>query len=1044
MPYTYAVLICLGLCAETARRPCEIGGIEVTLTGKRIAAFLLALLMTLLCSCSRQEALPPESDDSDADGSFAAILAERNGYVLHAAVLYDGSGNPYGWSTTLDYLRQSLALNLEVQGVDVRNGWKLRGYDILYLDESLLSSAAAKTLPDEILHFTRSGGAVFAPNGFHSYFPAEFFGASEFLPVEGYPAEISAPEVDVDLREMQELIVDFHSVYPDFADFEDLSARSYGYAMKPNGAQALVTLPDGSALYAVNEYGEGCVFFVNPLLPNEYCRGSFSLSVRDEEQASFANTAASCSQLLLGDFASLAAKRLYGFSLERVFGAYGAPDMSWEIHYEDITAMEHDSLSAFSAICESERQVLSFTLVRNPYAWFEQAETMAYAMNEGGPGALSFSLDRNESVYSSGTHIASGGRWLQLNALQDCDSYFADAPQENYRLYPCVLDYDGDGLPDVFCGSSDGKVYYCRGRGFSGVDARLVMDEPVEVANVGMASFSAPQLADLNGDGVLDLILGGANGALDWYRGTGSLRFEAMGELIRTDIPGQCLPVVGDINGDGALDLAVGSDQGILIFFYGEELGGYTTFSHRNMSALSKQCADAGFGKWLAPSLCDYDGDGVCDLALGTFDGYVALHRGDGRGGFAFERFVTAEDMNYKGNHNLKFGTYCTPVLCDLDADGALDLLCGYEEYGMAYPIDSPYFPFRRELQSQIDFAKSKDYYIGVHYLCGTYYSADRERFELSAQLDALASYGLTDLKGVNQHTWHLSSFDESQSLRAIWDAGLLWESGYAPSGATNQAPQVAAENVIALPFYVMDGGERTLLIQNCSTLLYRDGAWTDLSGKYRMPVFAYYHCDMIYKSDEGAKEAASTVSAFRDKFGYNFVREDQMMYAIAAAYNLGVEVQSSGDGFMIEPYALRTDFPQYNENAQRACGVRLDFASGVEETMGTDAAVWQRDGRSLLLGLDRSVNVFPETEGRDDRHLARVNTPAVIDDAEGGANVRFLERGLMEVTVSGRATTSDPGWTVTERPFVLGEQKEETVFSKFGGEETVHIVYAD
>jgi hypothetical protein len=990
--------------------------------------WVFLMLLLVLSGCDRQtQTVDPISLTEVSDA-----IEERDGYGLSAAVLYDSTLADTGWETTMEYLDQSLVVNLSAKTIDVSEQLDLGGVDLVFLDEALLQSDQLEAVVTAVVDYTEQGGYVFLPNGFYEVFPKEYLGAKSFEKVTEFPETLTLPEVSEDLTELQELIEDFHSIYPSFADAETLVGLDYGYGMKPDTAVVLAYWGD-VALYTLNNYGQGAVLLCNPLLPNTYSESSFSLRTQ-EGQTSFSGTTASCNQMILGDYAAYVLKQIYGFSMSRVFGAYGSPAMSWELHYEDITSIENDSLSKFVPILKAYNQVPSISLVRNTYTWFEQAETMTYVLNQSDDGALEFELDRTESAYSSGTHIAAGSQWLQLGALQDCDSYFGDFTSENYRLTPCILDYDGDGNWDAFCGSEDGKVYYFHGQGFSGSDGRLCMDKQVEVAGVSVSSFSAPQLLDLDGDGELDMLVGGDDGCIYWYRGNGTLSFEPQGILLETDIPGQCLLSVGDIDGDGTLDLAVGSDQGILLFYYGKKNGSVTEFSYRRMGSMSRQCADEGYGFWLSPDLIDLDGDGVLDLALGTYDGYVVCFSGDGTGNFSDPQYITVEDMNYKGNNNLKFGHYCTPVFCDLDQNGSLDLLCGYEEYGMAYPIDSDYFPFREELQAQIDDAVENDYYIGVHYMSGNYVSADRESQELSMQLEALASYGLKSLQGVNQHTWRMASQDRTQSLRSIWEAGLLWESGYAPSGATSQVPQQSAENVITLPFFLMDGEERTLLVQNCSVLPYKDESWTDLSGKYGMPVLVYYHCDMIYKSDEAAKTAVAKVAAFQEKFSYNFVKEDQLMYSIAAAYNLTVDVQVTDQGFSITPGVYDIDFPLYDEDAQNAVGIRIDFSAGLQETMGTDAAVWTRSGSSLSLGLDRTVTVFPETEA-ETTHLSRVNIPAEITLTQSGAVLAFQDSGMEQVAVAGKAETEDEGWTVEE-------QDGYTIFTAYEKTPVLHITY--
>ena len=434
--------------------------------------------------------------------------------------------------------------------------------------------------------------------------------------------------------------------------------------------------------------------------------------------------------------------------------------------------------------------------------------------------------------------------------------------------------------------------------------------------------------------------------------------------------------------------------------------------------------------------MVDWSGDGIPDFALGTYDGYVALFLCAGDGDYRFDRFITAEDMNYKGNSNLKFGHYCTPAFCDLNRDGSLDLLCGYEEYGMAYPIDNDYFPYRAELQAQVDAAVSSGWYVGLHFMTGYYYSADRERYEFARQIEAFETYGLTGIKGANQHTWRMSVFDEAQSLESIWNAGLLWESGYAPSRSSYIAPQAAAENVIALPFYMMRDGRRTLLIQNCSVLAYKDESWTDLSGRYGMPVLVYYHCDMIYKSDAGARKAAAQVAQFQDKFAYNFVKEDQLMYGIAAACNLAVTVQAHEGGVTLSPLTIDPDTPLFSRDAQDAAGIRVEFTARLDGKVGTDAAVWTRTGSGLTLGLDRTVTLRPQA-GPDGNHLLRVNTPADISVSETGAVIAFKENGMQQAAVQGGAVTEDAGWIAESRGGV-------TVFTAYEDAPVLHIQYRE
>ena len=181
----------------------------------------------------------------------------------------------------------------------------------------------------------------------------------------------------------------------------------------------------------------------------------------------------------------------------------------------------------------------------------------------------------------------------------------------------------------------------------------------------------------------------------------------------------------------------------------------------------------------------------------------------------------------------------------------------------------------------------------------------ERELWELNAHKRALESYGADISRiGCNQHTWHLSANDQTQSFEAMWDAGLLWNSGFEPPRSAI-VPQVSAENVMALPFFLTKDGRRTLLIQNCSTYTYVTEPWDSISAKYGMPTCVYYHCDWMFLPDIEAevKDKIRQLDRFQRAYEYNFVREDQMMLATAAAYNLKLDCRREGETLTLTPH---------------------------------------------------------------------------------------------------------------------------------------------
>src|SRR5437763_12464979 len=85
-----------------------------------------------------------------------------------------------------------------------------------------------------------------------------------------------------------------------------------------------------------------------------------------------------------------------------------------------------------------------------------------------------------------------------------------------------VGDWDGDGLPDLVIGTIDGSVYKVRNEG--------TKESPTFGRPEKLASISAPEgdagpcLADWDGDGKLDLLLGSGSGEVRLFRNTCTTR----------------------------------------------------------------------------------------------------------------------------------------------------------------------------------------------------------------------------------------------------------------------------------------------------------------------------------------------------------------------------------------------------------------------------------------------------------------------------------------------------------------------------------------
>ena len=221
---------------------------------------------------------------------------------------------------------------------------------------------------------------------------------------------------------------------------------------------------------------------------------------------------------------------------------------------------------------------------------------------------------------------------------------------------PALADLDGDGKPDIIYASSDGKLYAWHANGTNlpgffpvtlggGTNSSVAvgyldgsgdtqLDIVVTPTNNSLTVIRAdgtvrpgfpvflwttngymrtpsPALADMNGDGFLDIVCAGSNGGIyvvdrngatvsPWF----NIRYSTM-----TSQASESSPVVADIDGDGRPDVIMGDETGSLVALAG------------GTGALM-----AGFPIQLeaevkgTPALCDCDGDGMTEIAVAGWD----------------------------------------------------------------------------------------------------------------------------------------------------------------------------------------------------------------------------------------------------------------------------------------------------------------------------------------------------------------------------------------------------------------------------------------
>ena len=314
----------------------------------------------------------------------------------------------------------------------------------------------------------------------------------------------------------------------------------------------------------------------------------------------------------------------------------------------------------------------------NTYCWGnfrEDALTNKVALNKscpkvkfkvkgnkhGGATILAFDSDGDQDMdlvlgdptFNNLVYLENGGSKTYANMISQDTAFPSYNTSVNLRIFPGAfyLDVNNDGIKDLIVAPNTintienfaGVLYYKDVSSTSITNFAFKKNDFLQGSMIDLGSYAYPTLFDYNSDGLMDLIVG--NGG--YFNGNSPsihtlALFENTGTL--TD------PKFKLIDDDYA------------------DISQYPLNTRVNKPTFH-----------IAPSFGDLNSDGLTDMLIGDFQGRFHYFQNEAKTGISDFVFVEA---NYR---SIDVGSYASPFLIDLDADGLIDIVSGKQNGKLNY-----------------------------------------------------------------------------------------------------------------------------------------------------------------------------------------------------------------------------------------------------------------------------------------------------------------------------------------------------------------------